>query len=89
MLGKICYSFCFVIGSIWYQTIYLKNSCVYISVKYGSILLQMHPHGGPYTHNKPHQRGAMPEAAEPLFVQEKSRIRETPNLSTGVVSSTA
>ena len=32
--------------------------------------------GGPYTHDDPHQRGAVREAAEPLFVQKKA-ILET------------
>ena len=68
----LLFSIHFLIGPISYQKTYFKILDVYISVKRALEKLHLHPQWGPDTQNRPHQRGAVSKAEQPIFVQKKT-----------------
>ena len=62
------FSIHFVIWPISYKKNDFKMLNVYILVKRPLEKLHLHPQWGPDTHNSPHQRGAISNAEQPLFV---------------------
>ena len=69
------FSIHFVIGSISYRKNNLKHLNVYILVKRPLEKLHLHRQWGPDTHNSSHQRVAVSQAEQTLFVQKKPFLK--------------